>query len=154
MLTKIREKFTGGIAIAILALIGIPFLFFGVSRNNIIGQQFVAQVDGSDIGIVEFEQAYRDQLDRNPTWAQLPDEYRLQIRQSILNSMIRDRLVDLHLAKAGYQVSDEKLTTAIQRVPEFQVDGVFDIETYRSVLLQNGFDPTQIVIHNGQIVVA
>ena len=143
MLTKIREKFTGGIAIAILALIGIPFLFFGVSRNTTIGQQFVAQVDGSDIGIAEFEQAYRDQLDRNPTWAQLPDEYRLQIRQSILNSMIRDRLVDLHLAKVGYQVADERLTAAIQRVPEFQVDGVFDMETYRSVLLQNGFDPTR-----------
>lgn len=140
MLTKIREKFTGGIAIAILALIGIPFLFFGVS-TPLTGQQIAATVDGSDIGLAEFEQAYSNQLQRNPTWAELPDEYRLQIRQSILDSLIRERLVDNHLAKAGYQISTEQLTAAIQRVPDFQVDGVFDMETYKSVLLQNGLDP-------------
>ena len=91
MLQQIREKFTGGIAVAILALIGIPFLFFGINYN-FVGQSFAAKVGGSEISIGQFEQAYRDQLDRNPTWAQLPDEYRLQIRQSILDSLIRNRL--------------------------------------------------------------
>ena len=140
MLTKIREKFTGGIAIAILALIGIPFLFFGVN-TPLTGQQTVATVDGSDIGLAQFEQAYSNQLQRNPTWADLPDEFRLQIRQSILDSLIRERLVANHLSKAGYQISTEQLTASIQRVPEFQADGVFDMETYKSVLLQNGLDP-------------
>jgi len=134
---------TGWVALLILGTIGVTFVFFGVGSNTLIGQQFAAQVDGSDITLQEFEQAYRDQLDRNPTWAQLPDEYRLQIRQSVLESMIRDRLVDLHLVKVGYQVSDETITSAIQRVPEFQVDGVFDMDTYRNLLLQNGYDPTR-----------
>ncbi|MDH3614661.1 MAG: SurA N-terminal domain-containing protein [Gammaproteobacteria bacterium] len=142
MLTKIREKFTGGVAIAILALIGIPFLFFGVN-TSFVSQQFAATVDGSKIGLAQFEQAYRDQLDRNPTWAQLPDEYRLQIRQSILESLIRERLVEMHVVKVGYQISDEQLTATIQGVPDFQVDGVFDMETYKSLLLQNGLDPKQ-----------
>jgi peptidyl-prolyl cis-trans isomerase D len=142
MLTKIREKFTGGIAIAILALIGIPFLFFGVS-TPIGSQQFAAKVDGSEIGILQFEQAYRDQLDANPSWAQLPEEYRMQIRQSILDSMIRERLIELHLIDDGYQISDTTVTASIQRVPDFQVDGSFDLDTYRSLLLQNGLEPTQ-----------
>ncbi|MDH3432094.1 MAG: SurA N-terminal domain-containing protein, partial [Gammaproteobacteria bacterium] len=146
MLTKIREKFTGGIAIAILALIGIPFLFFGVNRSNFVSQQFAATVDGSEISAGQFEQAYRNQLERNPTWAQLPEQYRQQIRQGVLDSLIRDRLVDLHLADAGYQIADESLTAQIQRIPEFQVDGVFDMETYRSVLLQNGLEPTQFEV--------
>lgn len=147
MLTKIREKFTGGIAIAILALIGIPFLFFGINNSTFVSQRFAATVDGSEIGAAQFEQAYRDQLDRNPTWAQLPDEYRLQIRQGVLDSLIRDRLIELHLGKAGYQISDESLTAAVQRVPDFQIDGVFDMETYRSLLLQNGLDPTQFEVN-------
>lgn len=142
MLTKIREKFTGGIAIAILALIGIPFLFFGVD-TPFTSQQYAASVDGSEIGLMQFEQSYREQLERNPTWADLPDEYRLQIRQSVLDQLIRDRLVEMHLIKAGYQISDEQLTEAIQRVPDFQIDGVFDMETYKSLLLQNGLDPTR-----------
>ena len=144
MLTKIREKFTGGLAIAILALIGIPFLFFGVSNSPLISQEFAAKVDGTDISRARFEQAYRDQLDQNPTWAQLPDEYRLQIRQSILDSMIRDRLIELHLIKAGYQISDAMLTRMIQSTPDFQTNGVFDMDLYRDLLLQNGIDdPTR-----------
>ena len=142
MLQVIRDKFTGGIAIAILALIGVPFLFFGINYN-FTSQSFAAKVDGSEIEVGLFEQTYRDQLDRNPTWAQLPGEYRVQIRQSILNSMIRDRLVDLYLAKRGYQVSDEQLMAAIQRVPDFQVDGAFDKDTYYGLLAQNGYDPTR-----------
>jgi len=142
MLTKIREKFTGGIAVAILALIGIPFLFFGVN-TSIVGQQFAAKIDGSEIELGQFEQAYRNQLDQNPTWAQLPAEYRMQIRQGILDSMIRERLVELYLIDDGYQISNERLTAAIQGIPDFQVDGVFDMESYRTLLLQNGLEPKQ-----------
>jgi len=133
---------TGWVALLILGTIGVSFVFFGVGSSTLIGQQFAAQVDGSDISAAAFEQAYRDQLDRNPTWAQLPDEYRVQIRQGVLDSMIRDRLVDLHLVKVGYQISDDTITNAIQRVPEFQIDGAFDMDAYRSLLLQNGLDPT------------
>jgi peptidyl-prolyl cis-trans isomerase D len=143
MLTKIREKMTGWVAMLILGLIGVTFVFFGGANFITTGSVFAAKVEGTDISSLEFEQAYRAQLDRNPTWAQLPDEYRLQIRQSILESMIRDRLVDLHLAKVGYQISDERVTAAIQSVPDFQLDGVFDMETYRAILLQNGFDPVR-----------
>ncbi len=143
MLTAIREKFTGGTAIAILALIGVPFLFFGVSNSPLIRQQFAATVDGSDIGAGQFEQAYREQLERNPTWAQLPSEFRLQIRQGVLDSMIRDRLVEMYLIEEGYQISGAQVDAAIQRVPEFQIDGVFDMETARTLLLQNGYTPEQ-----------
>lgn len=134
---------TGWVAMLILGVIGVTFVFFGGANFITTGSVFAAKVEGTDITTLEFEQAYRNQLDRNPTWAQLPDEYRVQIRQSILDSMIRDRLVDVHLAKVGYQISDETVTAAIQRVPDFQVDGVFDMESYRSILLQNGYDPTR-----------
>jgi peptidyl-prolyl cis-trans isomerase D len=141
MLQQIREKFTGGIAIAILALIGVPFLFFGVGNYSFFGQTFAAKIDGEEIGVAFFEQAYRDQLDRNPSWAQLPDEFRVQLRRGVLESLIRDVLVSMHLEKKGYQVSDGQLMRAIQRVPEFQSDGKFDMDTYRTVLLQNGLEP-------------
>ena len=109
MLTKIREKFTGKIAIAVLALIGVPFLFFGVSAP-LTGSQVAATVDGSEIGVMQFEQTYRDQLDANPSWAQFPDEIRVQIRQSILDSLVRERLIDMYLIEDGYQISDALLT--------------------------------------------
>ncbi len=142
MLTKIREKFTGGVAIAILALIGIPFLFFGID-TPFSGRQIAATVDGSDIDLNYFEQVYQDQLQRNPTWAQLPSEFRVQIRQSVLDSLIRSRLVELHLSKAGYQVSDTQLARTIRQIPDFQIDGEFDQQTAEEVLLQNGMTISQ-----------
>jgi peptidyl-prolyl cis-trans isomerase D len=142
MLTKIREKLTGKLAIVVLAIIFVPFLFFGVSAP-LTGSQIVATVDGSEIGAQQFEQAYRDQLNANPSWSQLPDEIRVQIRQSILDSLIRERLVNMYLVEDGYQISDTLLTGWLQRVPDFQVDGVFDMETYRNWLLTRGLDPEQ-----------
>ena len=142
MLTKIREKITGKLAIVVLGIIFVPFLFFGVSAP-LTGSQIAATVDGSEIGVMQFEQAYRDQLAANPSWSQFPDEVRVQIRQSILDSLIRERLVDMYLIEDGYQISNALLAAWLQRVPDFQVDGVFDMDTYRNWLLTRGLDPEQ-----------
>ena len=48
MLQKIREKFTGTFALVILALIGIPFVFFGINYN-FVGSSFAAKIDGEEI---------------------------------------------------------------------------------------------------------
>jgi peptidyl-prolyl cis-trans isomerase D len=85
---------------------------------------------------------YRDELQRNPTYAQLPEDIRLQLRENILEGLIQQRVVDNYLSEAGYQMSDEQITAMIQRVPEFQVDGKFDMETYRMLLAQNGYEPS------------
>lgn len=143
MLQQIREKFTGWIALLILGLIAVTFVFVGGANFAVIGNNYAAKVEGSEIGVAQFETAYRQQLDQNPSWAQLPPEFKTQIRTRILELLIRERLVDLYLADKGYRVSDEQLMRAIQRVPEFQVDGRFDMATYQNVLLQNGYDPAR-----------
>ena len=142
MLTKIREKITGKLAIVVLGIIFVPFLFFGISAP-LTGSQVAATVDGSEIGVSQFEQAYRNQLDANPSWAQFPDEIRVQIRQSILDSLVRERLIDMYLIEDGYQISDALLAARLQRVPDFQVDGVLDMDTYHTWLLTRGIDAEQ-----------
>jgi peptidyl-prolyl cis-trans isomerase D len=146
MLTKIREKFTGGIAFAILALIGVPFLFLGYGSYDFLGGAFAAKVDGSEIGIGQFETAYRDQIQANPALADLPEEFRMQIREGVLQQLIRERLINMHVIGEGYQISDEMLDRTIVSIPEFQVDGVYDEETANSLLLQNGMTPSQFKV--------
>ncbi|MDH3578263.1 MAG: SurA N-terminal domain-containing protein [Gammaproteobacteria bacterium] len=142
MLQNIREKFTGWIAISILALIGFSFVFVGLNYS-FIGQSYAAKVDGVDISVAQFENAYREQMQANPQLAQLPPEYRQQLRGNILEQLIQQRVIDNYLDKAGYQISDRDVTAMIQRAPEFQVDGKFDIETYRTLLAQAGYEPAQ-----------
>ena len=142
MLQNIREKFTGWVAITILAVIGFSFVFVGLNYS-FIGSSFAAKVDGVEIGVAQFENAYREQLQTNPQFAQLPEEYRQQLRSNILEQLIQQRVIDDYLDEAGYQISDEQVTAMIQRAPEFQVDGKFDIETYRTLLAQAGYEPAR-----------
>ena len=143
MLQQIREKFTGWIALAILGVIAVTFVFVGGANFAVMGDNYAAKIDGSEISINAFDQSYRQQLAQNPTWADLPDEFRVQIRERVLDMLVRDRLVDLYLADAGYQVGDEQIIETIQRVPDFQVDGSFDQQTYEALLAQNGYTPSQ-----------
>ncbi len=147
MLTQIREKVAGPIGLVILGAIALSFVFFGATLN-FAGNVYAAKVDGSEIGLGQFENAYRQQLEANPQLASLPPEFRAQFRQNILESMIRERLVELHLADAGYQISEAQLTAAIQRVPDFQVNGEFDLETAETLLAQNGL--TTATFRNAQ----
>jgi len=137
MLSQIRDKIVGPIGLVVLGIIAVSFVFFGATLN-FAGNVYAAKVEGAEISVNQFENTYRNQLDANPQLAQLPPEFRGQLRRSVLQSMIREKLVDIHLSEAGYQISEAQLTESIQSIPEFQVDGEFDLETAEALLAQNG----------------
>jgi peptidyl-prolyl cis-trans isomerase D len=139
MLTKIREKFAGGVAIVILGAIAVSFVFFGTNMDFSGGNAYAAKVDGSKISVNEFETDYRARLEADQRLASLPPEIRVQLRRNVLDALVRERLVDLYLDDAGYQVSEAVLDESIQRIPEFQVDGVFDLATAEALLQQNSY---------------
>ena len=91
----------------------------------------------------QFENAYRDQLQSNPQLAQLPEQFRQQLRENILEQLMQQRVIDNYLDEAGFQITDEQVTDMIQRAPEFQVDGKFDLETYRTLLFAERHEPAQ-----------
>ena len=142
MLQQIREKFTGGFAIAILALIGIPFVFFGINYN-FVGTNFAAKVDGEDISAAFFEQQYRSELQAQPELAEAGEAQRQQIRRGILDRLIRDQLVRNYLAEQGYRIGNKQLTDLIQQEPEFQVDGEFERAAYVDYLAVRGREPRE-----------
>ena len=141
MLQNIREKFTGWVAITILAVIGVTFVFVGGANFVFVGNNYAAKVDDIDIGIGQFEAAYQDQLQQNPQLAQLGPEIRGQVRSRILEQLIQQRVIDNYIDEAGYRISDSQVTALIQRTPAFQVDGKFDMNTYLDLLATNGYAP-------------
>jgi peptidyl-prolyl cis-trans isomerase D len=143
MLQNIREKFMGRIAVAILGLIALTFVFVGGANFAFIGSNYAATVDDVEIGLGQFESAYREQLQQNPSFAQLSDDLRMQLRRNILEQLIQQRVVDNYLIEAGFQIDDALVTEMIQRTPDFQVDGKFDLDTYRNLLALNGYEPSQ-----------
>jgi peptidyl-prolyl cis-trans isomerase D len=142
MLQKIREKFTGTFALVILALIGVPFVFFGINYN-FVGSNFAAKVDGEEISAAYFEQQYRTELAQQPELADLDAPQRQQLRRSLLDRLVREQLIRNYLSENGYRIGDKQLTDLIQQEQEFQVDGKFDRQTYVDFLAVRGREPRE-----------
>jgi len=73
MLQNIRDRFTGVFALVLLMLLGFSFIFFGINLP-FMGGAFAAKVEGVEIPMQQFENAYQSELSR---FAQMGGELRL-----------------------------------------------------------------------------
>lgn len=140
MLQKMRENFAGAFAIVLLAMIGLSFVFFGLDYS-FIGSSYAAKVDGEKIDAFEFEQDYRDALQRNPQLASLTGDIRTQVRRSLLDQLIARQLIENYLDENNFRISDEQVTAFLREQTAFQTDGKFDRDAYRAFLAERGMDP-------------
>ena len=140
MLQKIRDRLTGKFAAVILALIFVPFTFFGLTKFNFMTTGWAAKVGDSEISLFQLENAYQNQILQLSEYGELPAEYLASIRQGVLESLIRDRLIEMHVADSGYRVDNKMVTQLIQEAPQFQENGVFKKELYYAWLDQRAQD--------------
>ncbi|MBI2312139.1 MAG: SurA N-terminal domain-containing protein [Betaproteobacteria bacterium] len=130
----------------VLALIILPFAFWGVESYRRVGDSnFVASVGDDEISVQEFEAALKDQQDRlrtlmgrnfDPALFERP-EFRL----SLVENLVRQRLLSREAVGAGLAVSDVQLASIIQQIAAFQQDGRFSKQRYENVLRNQGMTP-------------
>jgi peptidyl-prolyl cis-trans isomerase D len=143
MLQNIRDRITGGYAIAFLVLMAVPFVFFGINYD-FVGGGYAARVEGVEISAAQLQNAYSAELARYAELgSDLPPQLRALLRQGILNNLVRETLVNRHVAEEGYRISDQMVTDFIQHVPEFEVDGSFSRDRYYQWLDERGLSPTR-----------
>jgi len=143
MLQAIRDRVTGIVAIVILGLLAIPFVFFGLdSYIQAVPQDAVAQVGEGEITVSEFQSEfsrYRAQLRQEQG-----DDYdelavnNPQARREFLETLIDRRLLVQHAQSLGMSISASTLARVIREIPAFQVDGQFDPEIYRQRIEATG----------------
>ena len=156
MLQKLREKSSGWLAMAIVAVLIVPFALFGLD------QYIVQRVD-----------TYAARIQAPPTWwTSAPswwpasmawdtqeissDDFRERLEQSrqqqrtaegaafdnkafesvdnkrrILDQMIDERVMRMAADRNGIAIGDAAVIETIQGLPEFQVDGKFDPQRYQ-----------------------
>jgi len=132
----------------ILALITIPFAFFGIDyyfRGDTAAGQ-VAKVAGSPIGQREFADALRQQQDAMRRMMQgRVDQAMLdspEFRQQVLDSLVQERVLYAAALKQGMTVSPAELQAIIAEDPSFHdsTTGKFSREAYRTWLSQRGMN--------------
>ena len=143
MLQNIRERFTGKFALVVLALICLPFLFFGVP-SDFISADYVAKVNDNKISQAFFENSYRNELLRyDAEGVEVPEEARSFVRENVLNTIINAVLIDIYVDENDIYVSDEFVAKIIQSAPDFLIDGKFSKEVYYSWLNERVLEPSQ-----------
>jgi len=161
MLQALREKTSGWIAVAIVALLAIPFAFFGM-------EQYLFQGIASDVAKVEAPPRWWASA---PDWALLrrlvwereeitQDDFRSafenerrqrrdqlgerfdargfespESRREVLDGLIDQAVMRLAARQAGIVIGNAQLYRAIETIEAFQVDGHFNQERYQLLLL-------------------
>jgi len=146
MLEDIREKSQGLTAKIILGLIILTFAVAGVGSYTNSVDTSVATVNGEAISQQAFDKAYQAQRGRMAQqFGEMFDtlsndaNYMANFRQGVLDNLINEKLIDQNSEALAIRVSDLRLKETIRKMPEFQVDGVFDNNRYLAIINQAGF---------------
>ena len=130
----------------ILGLAVLPFLFWGVeSYRDMSGDSYVAIVEGEEIPRREYEQALRDHHERMRAMlganfdSTMLDTF--EVRNSVLERLIQQRLLYREAANNGFVVLDSQLAKAIGDIPAFQKDNKFSKQQYEELLRAQGLTP-------------
>jgi peptidyl-prolyl cis-trans isomerase D len=129
------------IAQVILALIALPFAFFGVDFyfRRAEGPPSVASVGRDKVTQAEFDDLMREQQGRmramlgrqyDPAMFDSPE-----VRYALVDQLVNQRLLEQRARADKFRVSDEQLYQFIHDLPPFQEDGKFSYERYKQVLL-------------------
>lgn len=144
------------IAQIILALLVIPFAFFGMESyfRDGPGRGEVASVAGSKISTAAFEEALRQEQDRlrNASEGKV-DQKTLEspeLRQAVLDNLINQRVLALYAAKHDLVATSEQLQEMIVSVPAFQENGKFSLQRYQDILRGQGMTPAVFEARLGQ----
>ncbi|MFT4178090.1 MAG: peptidyl-prolyl cis-trans isomerase [Thermomonas sp.] len=159
MLQTLRDKTSGWIATLILGLLIIPFAFFGM--ESYMSQQVethaarIAQPpswwqSAPRVWPLTYlwttreidSAAYRQRLEalRMQAREQQGDAFDPQAFESvenkrkIIDAMIDEEVMRMTSERSGIVIGDAQLREAIQAIPDFQVDGVFNLDRYQLLL--------------------
>lgn len=146
MLQAIRDRITGIVAIFVLGLLAVPFLFFGVeSYIRAVPQDAVATVGDGEISTSEFQTSFaRHRANLRQQQGDAYDEIATNqpiARREHLEGMIDQLLLKQQAEALGLEVTEAALFRIISEIPNFQLDGRFDPELYRQILRGTGRTP-------------
>ncbi len=143
MLQRIREGVTGWVALLLLFIIGISFVFWGIDFG-FLGRATVASVNGEEIPVAQIRQAVQNQVNRYQQVVPqgVTEELEQGIRRNVVDQFVRNEVLAQHTESAGFRVGDDQLGEAIREMEAFQQDGVFSADLYRTRLAMSGQSPS------------
>ncbi len=160
MLQALRDKSSGWIATIILGLLMIPFAFFGMEqylfqRND----TFVAKIEAppawwssapdwwlvrkafwqkEEISADQFRSRFESLRQQQRQAAGENFDVRefesLENKRKVLESLVDESVMRMVTEREGIAIGDAQVLDTIESIPEFQIDGKFNLQRYRMAL--------------------
>lgn len=128
---------------AVIGVVIISFMFFGIYSTILSKQFYVAKVDGVKITHQEFnrvlsqrKQQILSNVNQDPTSQKELFSFieSTDFKKFVLNEMVNERLLSLYLKENNIPINTKTVAKYIQNSHLFQKDGKFDTEYFKKYL--------------------
>lgn len=143
MLQILRNKAQSIVIQAIVVIIALVFIFWGVGPNLMNSRESAIVVNGEEITFENFQLAYdraynniQNQFGGNVPQGLLES---LGIKNQVVNQLIEEALLRQGAEEMGITISKEEIGETINNMVQFQENGSFSMDKYTSLLALNGY---------------
>lgn len=147
MLQILRKKAQSPLIQIIVVIIALVFIFWGVGTNMGNSKQSAIIVNGEEITFQQYGQAYDRAYQQlsNQFGGNVPKGFAesLGLKQQVINQIIQTALLRQGASAMGIEVSGDDIRTFIETMPQFQDNGTFSLERYKSMLAANKMAPNK-----------
>lgn len=147
MLQILRNKAQSIVIQAVVVIIALVFIFWGVGPNLMNSREAAIVVNGEEITFENFQSAYdrtynniRDQFGGNIPAGFLES---LGIKDQVINQLIQEALLRQGALEMGITISNEEVQETVKNMAQFQENGTFSMERYTSILALNRYTATK-----------
>lgn len=147
MLQILRNKAQSIVIQAIVVVIAIVFIFWGVGTNLLNNTEAAIMVNDEEISFQDFELAYDQAYNsmRNQFGGSVPTDLleNLGIKEQVINQLIQEALLRQGAQEMGILISKEEVQEQVREMIQFQDNGQFSIEKYNTLLAANNYTPVK-----------
>ncbi len=145
MLQIFRDKAQSTIIQAIVLVIALVFVFWGVGANMMNSREAAIVVNDEDISFQQYQRAYDQRLAayRQQFGGAVPEALlkSLGVSEQVKTQLIQQALLRQGAQAMGVTVSAPEIQRNIQEMVQFQENGAFSVDKYKSILQSNRLTP-------------
>jgi len=149
MIQNFRDKLQGILAMALVCLISIPFVLFGVENlftGGGVSQGEAAKVNDQVITELELSRAISSRKNQllQQTNGQIPEQFLSdeRLRGPVLEQLIQEALESEEAQASNILIADAAIDKILLEQQAFQQDGKFSSQLFRATLAQVGYTPS------------
>ena len=145
MLQIFRDKSQSMFIQGVVLVIALVFIFWGVGANMMDSRQAAIVVNDEEISFQEYQRVYDKLLSgyRQQFGGSVPEGLlkNLGLTEQAKTQLIQQALLRQGAAAMGLLVSEPEVQRNIQEMVQFQENGTFDMEKYKTILSSNRLTP-------------